>query len=156
MAFNHIAKATQTTLRVGIYIGQAEAYTFSLKNKEVPALSVILRDNLRETETNLLYNNYTFDATTGTTSNRFELIINRAPDIHTGVLNTTNNELQFVQQDGVLTISGAEAGIPVRLFDMAGRCIHQSKAQETTTLQSLPSGIYTAVVGTEAHKIVVK
>ncbi|HOH71662.1 MAG TPA: InlB B-repeat-containing protein, partial [Paludibacteraceae bacterium] len=88
MAFNHIAKATQTTLRVGIYVGQAETYTFSLSNKEVPAISVILRDKVRHTETNLLYNNYTFNAEKGTTSDRFELVINRAPDIHTGVLNT--------------------------------------------------------------------
>ncbi|HOO24841.1 MAG TPA: T9SS type A sorting domain-containing protein, partial [Paludibacteraceae bacterium] len=86
----------------------------------------------------------------------FELIINRKADGTTGVLNTTDNAVQFTQNNGKLTISGVEPGTDIRLFDMAGRCIHQSKAQETTTLQSLPSGIYTAVVGTEAHKIVVK
>ena len=85
MAFNHLAKATQTTVAVGLYVGTAAEYTFSLENKEVPALSVILRDNLRETETNLIYNNYTFDATTGTTSNRFELIINRDKNSITSV-----------------------------------------------------------------------
>ncbi|OQC34811.1 MAG: Internalin-A precursor [Bacteroidetes bacterium ADurb.Bin057] len=156
MAFNHIAKATQTTLRVGIYVGQAETYTFSLSNKEVPAISVILRDKLLGIDTDLLLNDYTFNANTGYANSRFELIINRKADGTTGVLNTTDNAVQFTQNNGKLTISGVEPGTDIRLFDMAGRCIHQSKAQETTTLQSLPSGIYTAVVGTEAHKIVVK
>ncbi len=156
MAFNHIAKATQTTLRVGIYIGQAEAYTFSLSNKEVPAISVILRDKLLGIDTDLLHNDYTFNANTGYDNSRFELIINRKADGTTGVLNTTDYAVQFTQNNGKLTISGVESGTEIRLFDMAGRCLHQSKAQETTTLQSLPSGIYTAVVGTEAHKIVVK
>ena len=156
MAFNHIAKATQTTLRVGIYVGQAETYTFSLSNKEVPAISVILRDKLLGIDTDLLLNDYTFNANTGYANSRFELIINRKADGTTGVLNTTDYAVQFTQNNGKLTISGVEPGTDIRLFDMAGRCIHQSKAQETTTLQSLPSGIYTAVVGTEAHKIVVK
>ncbi|MDD3405990.1 MAG: InlB B-repeat-containing protein [Paludibacteraceae bacterium] len=156
MAFNHLAKATQTTVAVGLYVGTAAEYTFSLENKEVPALSVILRDNLRETETNLLYNNYTFDATTGTTSNRFELIINRAQKLITSVSNTANNNLQFVQQNGVLTISGAETGTTVRLFDMAGRCIYVGKAETTITIPALSNGIYTAMVGTQAHKIVIK
>ena len=156
MAFNHIAKATQTTLRVGIYVGQAETYTFSLSNKEVPAISVILRDKLLGIDTDLLLNDYTFNANTGYANSRFELIINRKADGTTGVLNTTDYAVQFTQNNGKLTISGVEPGTDIRLFDMAGRCIHQSKAQETTTLQSLPSGIYTAIVGTEAHKIVVK
>jgi hypothetical protein len=156
MAFNHLAKATQTTVAVGLYVGTAAEYTFSLENREVPAQSVILRDKVRHTETNLLYNNYTFNAEKGTTSDRFELVINRAPDIHTGVLNTTNNELQFVQQDGVLTISGAETGTTVRLFDMAGRCIYVGKAETTITIPALSNGIYTAMVGTQAHKIVIK
>ncbi|HRR58146.1 MAG TPA: InlB B-repeat-containing protein, partial [Paludibacteraceae bacterium] len=88
MAFNHIAKATQTTLRVGIYVGQAETYTFSLSNKEVPAISVILRDKLLGIDTDLLLNDYTFNANTGYANSRFELIINRKADGTTGVLNT--------------------------------------------------------------------
>ena len=156
MAFNHIAKATQTVVQVGLYVGETETYTFSLKNKEVPAISVILRDKLLGIDTDLLHNNYTFNANTGYANSRFELIINRKADGTTGVLNTTDNAVQFTQNNGKLIISGVEPGTEIRLFDMAGRCLHQSKAQETTTLQSLPSGIYTAVVGTEAHKIVVK
>jgi uncharacterized repeat protein (TIGR02543 family) len=156
MAFNHIAKATQTVVQVGLYVGETETYTFSLNKKDESALSVILNDKLLNKETDLLLNDYTFNATTGYANSRFELIINRKADGTTGVLNTTDNAVQFTQNNGKLIISGVEPGTEIRLFDMAGRCLHQSKAQETTTLQSLPSGIYTAVVGTEAHKIVVK
>ena len=156
MAFNHIAKATQTVVQVGLYVGEAETYTFSLNKKDESALSVILNDKLLDKETDLLLNDYTFDATIGEINDRFELTINRKADEPTGILNTTNNAVLFTQTNGKLTISGVELGTDIRLFDMTGRCIHQSKAQEINILHSLPSGVYTAVVGTKAHKIVVK
>ena len=142
LAFNHRANSTQTILLGGV-VAQDGRYTISLEGFNTNATSVILTDLAENTIVDLLTENYTFDANSGSIDDRFTVTINYAP-------NTTVNNDVVTNSNGIVVMNSADGcsidnlivGEQVMIFDATGRMVYNSQAQQSSMNITLNAGTY--------------
>lgn len=112
---------------LGMIFPETGSYTLSLKDNPDEQMAVILTDHLKGAELDITETAYTFDATVGSTANRFSI---RFAKKGTEAIQHTN----------------AASGEPV-YYDLQGRILQSAPAQ---------SGVYILRQGQTTQKIIVK
>jgi lipopolysaccharide export system protein LptA len=134
---------------LGIHITEGEQVTVSLLESTIPDdTTVILEDNVNNTFTNLLTNDYTFTPSVSITdTGRFYVHVERSS------LGTTENLLNGLEvfamaQPKQIVVKGQlENKTTLKVFDIQGRLVHTSLLNKTETthridVSNLTGGIY--------------
>ena len=137
---------------LGVYIGKAGSYTFSLGENMEQCGEVLLIDKLAKQEVRLDRESYTFVADAGTDDTRFEVRFNATP---TGMETEKVNPVTVVKGgNGQIEITTG-AGNQVTVYNATGQEQTNLIATESSvTIPSVP-GFYVVVVNGESFKTVV-
>ena len=120
---------------------EAGNYTLSMPRNQVG--SVILKDLLLGTETNLAHGDYYFSTDAGTFTNRFVLTFNTQA---TGI-----EELAGEKAEVILTNGGIQATGYVQVYALDGRLVTEGEG-----FVALKKGVYVIKTGNESIKMVIK
>lgn len=156
LSFNHRANSTQT-IQLGGLIAQDGRFTISLEGINTKATSVILTDNVENTFVDLINENYTFDANSGSLDGRFTVTINYAPNttVDTDVITNSNGIVVINNIEGC-TIENLIAGEQVMIFDAMGRLVYNAQADADFVNVTLNAGTYIVRQNNNWAKFVIK
>lgn len=156
LSFNHRANSTQT-IQLGGLIAQDGRFTISLEGINTKATSVILTDNVENTFVDLINENYTFDANSGSLDGRFTVTINYAPNttVDTDVVTNSNGIVVINNIEGC-TIENLIAGEQVMIFDAMGRLVYNAQADADFVNVTLNAGTYIVRQNNNWAKFVIK
>lgn len=156
LSFNHRANSTQT-IQLGGLVAQDGRFTISLEGINTKATSVILTDNVENTSVDLINENYTFDANSGSLDGRFTVTINYAPGttVDTDVV-TNSNGIIVVNNAKGCTIENLIAGEQVMIFDAMGRLVYNAQADADFVNVTLNAGTYIVRQNNNWAKFVIK
>ena len=137
---------------LGVYIGKAGSYTFSLGENMEQCGEVLLIDKQVKQEVRLKHENYTFVADAGTYDNRFEIRLDvTSTGVETGEMISATTVKGGNQQIEITT----EKGNLITVYDATGQEQTNLIATESSvTIPSVP-GFYVVVVNGESFKTVV-
>ena len=147
-ALNSLPLTSVNNLALGYYTQLAGNATISVNASQTKGLSaLLLTDNSTSpvTVTDLLTSSYSFNATAGTTTNRFVLSARKISTANEYI--GKSNEPQVLIRNSQLEINNLTANSIVRVFDALGRMLI-SRTMTSNTLQfNAPlDGIYTVQI----------
>jgi len=109
---------------LGVNIPADGSYTFSLKNANGANFdkfdNIDLWDAVEKVKCDLLTQDYSFDAKSGATEDRFVLFINKSM---TSIDQATTGEIYAYTENNVLTVKNLKTGDKVQVMDVTGRTI---------------------------------
>ena len=142
-AYNALPASEVVNLPIGFYSKSGGASTLSASNIHVSGLSkLMLNDSQTSASTDLLLEDYHFNAGAGTNNTRFSITIQRMWT-NADALNGDNAPFAYVQHSQLI-ICNLTPGANIRLYDATGRILLNKQAVETSTYQ-IPltqAGIY--------------
>ena len=143
------------------------AGTYTIKSTEFSRFGedekVILKDKVRNIETDLTAADYQFTADAGTNLTRFSLVLPKS-----GVVSSTDKnflgDMQLVAADGILNIllPGYEEGARVNVYNNVGQLVATQPLQGTASRLNKPlsSGVYIVAVqlgtNSQTQKLIIK
>ena len=145
-----------------VFAPSAQAMTFSLRENDWLSRlqSVYLLDREQQTLTDLLQNDYSYDAAAGTTAGRFVVYpIFRAPDMTDGVELPDMAVVSFTAYgtNREIWVNGLSVGMALRCYDLMGRLVYDGTADSDMMTIAVPaSGIYFVQAMDEVKKVIVK
>jgi hypothetical protein len=148
-----------TELPLGFNAGQEGSYTISaiqISNFNTDEVKLVLKDNLKSSETDLSTADYQFTSTADDT-NRFSILF-KAPGVTTGTVNTKNNRVSvFVNTQNKIVISAKE-GSNYAIYNAVGQLIEngQTTVKLQTANRKLQTGLYVVKVGSVTERVIVK
>lgn len=154
--------ATEMGIALTVFAPSTQAMTFSLsENDWLSRLqSVYLLDREQQTLTDLLQNDYSYDAAAGTTAGRFVVYpIFRAPDMTDGVELPDMTAASFTAYgtNREIWVNGLSVGMALRCYDLMGRLVYDGTADSDMMTIALPApGIYFVQAMDEVQKVIVK
>jgi|GEM_PF-3173397 len=137
------------------YIGTTGNYSIEVANPEKLGQfsKVTLVDNVAGTQTDLLStNSYTFYSATGTSTNRFKIVLQS--DISTKTTEISANGIKVSTLKNYVTIHGIVGEALVRIYDAAGKAtqnFYKVKDAETLTLQPLTGFYFVEIISDTQH-----
>ncbi len=139
-----------------MFIGKAGTYKIRIadaKGKITHYTSVILKDNVKGTQTELMLDSvYTFTANYGTTTTRMALVVGErvaTSDIQTI---SSGDEINAIVNSGKVSFSGLKGNATVEVIDLSGRII--GSFSQISNYEALPIslyGVYLLKVKTESQ-----
>ncbi|MCI7575918.1 MAG: hypothetical protein MSS82_03940 [Bacteroidales bacterium] len=154
--------ATEMGIALTVFAPTAQAMTFSLRENDWLSRlqSVYLLDRELQTLTDLLQNDYSYDAAAGTSAGRFVVYpIFRAPDMTDGVElpDTTVASFTAYGTNREIWVNGLSAGMALRCYDLMGRLVYDGTADSDIMTIAVPApGIYFVQVMDEVQKVIVR
>lgn len=73
-----------------------------------------------------------------------------------GLPDIKDTAIKLFAQDGILTISGMEAGMLIQVYRLDGKLIHSGIAENDMVQISLPRGIYLLRLGNNSGKVIMQ
>lgn len=154
--------ATEMGIALTVFAPTAQAMTFSLRENDWLSRlqSVYLLDREQQTLTDLLQNDYSYDAAAGTTAGRFVVYpMFRAPDMTDGVELPDMTVASFTAYgtNREIWVNGLSAGMALRCYDLTGRLVYGGTADSGLLTIAVPApGIYFVQAMDEVQKVIVK
>ncbi len=154
--------ATEMGIALTVFAPTAQAMTFSLRENDWLSRlqSVYLLDREQQTLTDLLQNDYSYDAAAGTTAGRFVVYpMFRAPDMTDGVELPDMTVASFTAYgtNREIWVNGLSVGMALRCYDLMGRLVYDGTADSDMMTIAVPaSGIYFVQAMDEVKKVIVK
>lgn len=154
--------ATEMGIALTVFAPTAQAMTFSLRENDWLSRlqSVYLLDREQQTLTDLLQNDYSYDAAAGTTAGRFVVYpMFRAPDMTDGVElpDTTVASFTAYGTNREIWVNGLSAGMALRCYDLMGRLVYDGTADSDMMTIAVPApGIYFVQAMDEVQKVIVR
>jgi len=137
---------------LGIYVGKAGSYTFSLSNSKGQNQSVVLVDKLENSQVRLDQTDYTFTAVAGTYSNRFEI---RFGVIINAIAGNAVSGIQVVGESGKIELT-ASVGDKIAVFKTNGELVKSTVLAASSSTIQLPPGFYIVKINNTSFKAIVK
>lgn len=137
---------------LGVYVGKAGSYSFSLGEIMEQCGEVLLIDKLTKREVRLDQENYTLDIDAGNYEDRFEIHLdNTTTGINKGKLNYGIDVKGGNQHIEVIS----RIGNPIVVYNAAGQEQMKTIAMETSVVIPLAPGFYIVMVNGESFKTIV-
>ncbi len=140
-------------IQLQVNTGNAGIYEISVDLEDYNQ-SLYLKDNETGDVIDLKNENYTFSASAGIDTDRFQLLSSPM-----NVLGLNENEVLVYAYDKMLHIQSSDDSVrEYFLFDMNGRQILSTsvKSKSEINLSAIPAGIYLVFDGIKTHKIILK
>lgn len=120
-AYNGLPVTDVNRLALGVYCKKEGMATISATASDLQNISaVLLTDKVTNQITNLLVDDYSYNATAGTDESRFEIILQK---ISTGNIRVNSGNVVYVLEDSQLRISNLQGRSLVRVFDIQGKLL---------------------------------
>lgn len=154
--------ATEMGIALTVFAPTAQAMTFSLRENDWLSRlqSVYLLDREQQTLTDLLQNDYSYDAAAGTSAGRFVVYpMFRAPDMTDGVELPDMTVVSFTAYgtNREIWVNGLSVGMALRCYDLMGRLVYDGTADSDMMTIAVPApGIYFVQAMDEVQKVIVK
>lgn len=154
--------ATEMGIALTVFAPTAQAMTFSLRENDWLSRlqSVYLLDREQQTLTDLLQNDYSYDAAAGTSAGRFVVYpMFRAPDMTDGVELPDMTVVSFTAYgtNREIWVNGLSVGMALRCYDLMGRLVYDGTADSDMMTIAVPApGIYFVQAMDEVKKVIVR
>jgi len=137
-------------ISLGAYFGCKGVYTIAL-NTKVQGMNVVLIDNLTGVETDLMNDNYTFDADSGVAEGRFEIRLSAIGDNDgaTGI-DGANANASVKAVDGQIVVD-LSASAYIEVYKVDGTRVAATAAASATF--DVEPGVYMVKVQNAVHKV---
>ena len=159
LAFNHRATEAQS-IALGGYVAVAGEQTISLDAYNGNAEAVTLIDNVTDTTTDLLAEDYTFNAEVGSLDGRFTIVFaaqKAGSDTTVDCYNSIANQVIAYGTADHCTVSGLTAGEAIVVYNTMGQLVFATTADsETITLPSLTAGNYLILHNGTTNKVTLR
>ena len=159
LAFNHRATEAQS-IALGGYVAVAGEQTISLDAYNGNAEAVTLIDNVTDTTTDLLAEDYTFNAEVGSLDGRFTIVFaaqKAGSDTTVDCYNSIANQVIAYGTADHCTVSGLTAGKAIVVYNTMGQLVFATTADsETITLPSLTAGNYLILHNGTTNKVTLR
>jgi len=134
LAYNALLFDTAKIVVLGCYFPEDGSYTIKQVSLSVDILSLELTDTQTGIITDLLANEYTFEAAQGTNEGRFVISVNKNANISTAVSQSKISGVSFCSENGKLVVSGLPTGAEYVLFDVVGRVLEKGVSESDVLL----------------------
>lgn len=151
LAANTLPRETQT-VAVGLNIPANGTYTLAL-HESGQDITAILYDKWENVSTDLSRDSYEFTQMEGRCEDRFEIQFSANPTVPTDV---EDNNAAFIRIDGrSLHIVGGAENAKVAVYDMAGRCLLNTRLTADFCFEAPVAGVYVVEYEGKRNKVVV-
>lgn len=150
----------ETRIPLGVFAAADGPLTFSLRENDwLSRLDhVFLVDETLGFTTDLLTDDYTYEAVAGTATGRFYLRAEfRAPGVATDISDVDDGggDYRIHISDGHISLEGLKPGTDIRMYDAVGHLMFYSKASSEHMSLSVPAtGVYVLKVANTVNKVV--